>query len=175
MTLNVSPGGTSPPASPTERDRTAAEALDELTSWNPRERMTEFRTWLAGSLSLIHLSVLSLLEADGPMSMTRLADALDVSVASVTGIVDRLEQRDLVERRRGEGDRRLVLVHQTAAGEAVFSDLAKHRRASLARLVDEFSDEELAATLVFMRAMRRCRAIVAAERAMANAGPEPGP
>jgi len=148
---------------PTERDRVAAEVLDELTSWNPRERMNEFRSWVACSLSLIHLHVLSLLEADGPLSMTHLAEALDVSVASATGIVDRLEQRGFVERRRGLEDRRVILVQRTAAGEAVFSDLAAHRKGKLTGLLAEFSDDELAATLVFMRAMRRARAILVAE------------
>ena len=146
-----------------ERERLASEVLDELTSWNPRERMNEFRSWVAGSLSLIHLHVLSLLEADGPLSMTRLAEALDVSVASVTGIVDRLEQRGLVERRRSDNDRRVILVHPTAAGEAVFSDLAANRRERLTRLLAEFSDEELTATLVCMRAMRRARAVLVPE------------
>jgi DNA-binding MarR family transcriptional regulator len=142
---------------PSDRERVAAEALDELSSWNPRERMNEFRSWVACSLSLIHLHVLSLLEADGPLSMTHLAEALDVSVASVTGIVDRLEQRGFVERRRGQDDRRVIVLHRTAAGEAVFSDLAAHRRERLTLLLAEFSDEELAATLVFMRAIRRTR------------------
>ena len=148
---------------PSDRERVAAEVLDELTSWSPRERMNEFRSWVACSLSLIHLHVLSLLEADGPLSMTHLAEALDVSVASVTGIVDRLEQRGYVERRRGQDDRRVILVERTAAGEAVFSDLAANRRERLTRLLAQFSDEELAATLVFMRAMRRARNALIAE------------
>ncbi len=152
-------------------NRVAAEVLEELTSWNPRERMNEFRSWVACSLSLVHLHVLSLLEADGPLSMTHLAEALDVSVASVTGIVDRLEQRGFVERRRGQGDRRVILVQRTAAGEAVFSDLAAHRRERLTRLLAEFTDEELAATLVFMRAMRRARAVLVPETPTPDAGP----
>ena len=166
MTLNI-PGVASSSVDPS-RERVAAEVLDELTSWNPRERMSEFRAWLAGSLSLIHLHVLSLLEADGPLSMTHLADALDVSVASVTGIVDRLEQRGLVERRRGQEDRRVILVHPTAAGKAVFSGIAEHRRAGLTRMLAEFTDKELAATLVCMRAMKRARSVLQAERSAAG-------
>ncbi len=50
------------------------------------------------------------------MPMSKLADALDVSVASLTGIIDRMEARGLVERRREPGDRRVVLVHRTAGG-----------------------------------------------------------
>ena len=81
-----------------------------MTSWSPRDRMNVFRSWLKGSLSLIHLHVLTVLEADGPLPMSQLADTLDVSVASATGIVSRMEERGLVERQHDETDRRVVLV-----------------------------------------------------------------
>jgi DNA-binding MarR family transcriptional regulator len=165
MTLNSSQARS--PAR--ERKRVVKELLDELTSWNPRERHDEFRTWLAGSLSLVHLHVLNVLEGEGPLAMSRLAEALDVSVASATGIVDRLEQRGLVERHRGLEDRRVILVRPTAAGEAVFTDLAKRRRAGLVRLLAELTDEELAASLVGFRAMRRARGVLVAERTAAAA------
>ena len=80
------------------RRRVLDDLLDELTSWGPRERAGAFRQWLRGSLSLVHLHVLTVLEARGPLSMTKLAEELDVSIASLTGIVDRMESRGLVER-----------------------------------------------------------------------------
>ncbi len=174
MALNNSVG-TSPSPSPSpERQRVSAEVLDELTSWNPHDRYDEFRTWLAGSLSLVHLHVLNVLQANGPLSMSHLAEALDVSVASATGIVDRLEQRGLVERRRDAADRRVIVVHRTAAGEAVFTDLAQLRRVGLARLLQECSDEELTAILVGMRAIRRGREVLLAEAQAARAAQEAG-
>src|SRR6187431_453482 len=97
--------------------------VQELSAWKPRERMGMFRRWLQGSLSIVHLHVLTLLEDDGPLPMGKVAEALDVSVASATGIVDRMEQRGLVERRHDLHDRRVVLVHPTEAGLAVFTDL----------------------------------------------------
>ena len=39
--------------------------------------------------------------------MSQLAEALDVSQASATGIVDRMEQRGLVSRQRNDEDRRV--------------------------------------------------------------------
>ena len=82
-----------------ERPNLTDELLDELSRWGPRERGGMFRSWHRGSLSIVHLIVLTVLEADGPRSMGDLAEALDVSVASATGIVDRMERRGLVERR----------------------------------------------------------------------------
>jgi DNA-binding MarR family transcriptional regulator len=139
------------------RRKTVNDLLDELTSWSPRERAGAFRHWLRGSLSLVHLHVLTVLESDGPLAMSKLAEALDVSVASATGIVDRMEQRGLVGRRREPDDRRVVLVHATDAGDSVFRDLAMDRRKHLARLLDRMTDAELESFLVGLRAMRRVR------------------
>jgi DNA-binding MarR family transcriptional regulator len=148
--------------------------VTELSAWNPRERMGMFRRWLQGSLSIIQLHVLTILEGEGPVSMSRLAESLDVSVASATGIVDRMEQRGLVERRHGEDDRRVVLVRATSAGEAVFAELEYQRRLMLREVLSRLTNEELKSCLIGMRAMARARAEVTAgltvERA-AEAGP----
>jgi DNA-binding MarR family transcriptional regulator len=143
----------------------ADELLDELTSWAPRDRLRAFRAWHRGSLSLVHLMVLALLEAEGPLSMSRLAEELDVSHASVTGVVDRMEERGIVERRQGADDRRLVLIRTTPAGAEVTRDLLARRRQQLRRVLAELSDDEQAALLRGMRALRAARERIAAGEA----------
>jgi DNA-binding MarR family transcriptional regulator len=133
------------------------EVVDELTSWKPVDREKVFRTWLKGSLSLIHLHVLTVLEAMGPMPMSRLADTLDVSVASATGIITRMEERGLVERRHHDEDRRVVLVQPTDAGLAVFRDMMAARREHLTSVLAGLSDAELESFLVGLRAVRAAR------------------
>ena len=142
------------------RRRITDDLLDEMTAWSPAERVRMFRTWLRGSLSLVHLHVLTVLEAEGPIAMGRLAEALDVSVASATGIVDRMEQRGLVERHAQLADRRVIEVHPTDAGAAVFHDLMRERRAHLELVLGELTDRELASLLVGLRALRRARGAV---------------
>jgi DNA-binding MarR family transcriptional regulator len=139
------------------RRQVTNELLDEMTAWKPRERIGAFRSWLRGSLSLVHLHVLSILESDGPIAMKRLAEALDVSVASATGIVDRMTERGLVQRHSLETDRRVVLVEATDTGRAVFADLAAGRREHLIALLDRLTDDELDAFLVGLRAIHRAR------------------
>jgi DNA-binding MarR family transcriptional regulator len=139
--------------------------LDELTAWNPRERIGMFRKWLQGSLSIIHLHVLTILEAEESMPMGKLADALDVSVASATGIVDRMEQRGLVERRHNPDDRRVVLVHPTAAGLRVFSEMDELRRQKLGAILVRLSEDELKSTIIGLRAMSAARATILDEHA----------
>jgi DNA-binding MarR family transcriptional regulator len=140
-----------------QRELLIVELVDEMTSWNPRDRMSAFRSWLKGSLSLIHLHVLTVLEAEGPLPMSRLADTLDVSVASATGIVTRMEERGLVERRHDDADRRVVTVVPTEAGVAVFRDLMQHRRERLTGLLGRLADNELQSFLIGLRAMRAAR------------------
>ena len=132
-----------------------------MTSWGPRERAGAFKHWLQGSLSLVHLHVLTVLQVHGPLPMSKLADELDVSVASLTGIIDRMEARDFVERRREHDDRRKILVHRTEAGDAVFGEMAAERRRHLETLFDRMSDDELESFLVGLRALRRVRAELA--------------
>jgi len=146
----------------TESQRTLmlVEVVDELTSWKPADREKVFRTWLKGSLSLIHLHVLTVLEATGPMAHARLADELDVSVASATGIVGRMEERGLVERRHDQDDRRVVLVSPPEAGGAGFRDMMAARRQHLTAVLARLSERELESFLVGLRAVRAARAAV---------------
>ena len=145
------------------------EILHLMTSWTPRERIGMFRMWLRGSLSIVHLHVLTVLEADGPLSMGKLAEALDVSVASATGIVDRMEQRGLVERRDDEADRRVVHVYPTDAGIGVFREVEEQRRVGLARVLARMSGRDQKAFLIGLRGMRKARESLAAEADAAGA------
>jgi DNA-binding MarR family transcriptional regulator len=89
-------------------------------------------------ISMTHFHVLTLLRHHDAMSMGRLADILDASMSSATGIIDRMEERGLVERVRVPDDRRLVLVKPTDAGLALVDEAELVRsdvmRASLARM-----------------------------------------
>ncbi len=156
------------------REELVEDLLEEMTPWNPQERLSAFRSFLSGSLSVIHINVLTILEVRGPLSMSHLADELDVSVASATGIIDRMEQRRLVERRHGDQDRRVVSVHPTRLGGEVFARLRRHRRDKLKKVLGKLSDAELAAFLTGLRAVRRARtAVESAAPAGRRRGPAP--
>ena len=63
--------------------------------------------------------VLEALVHRGPLAQCDLAQKILKSSGNVTLVVDNLERRRLVERRRDRGDRRFVTVHLTAEGEAL--------------------------------------------------------
>jgi MarR family transcriptional regulator, organic hydroperoxide resistance regulator len=79
------------------------------------------RTKVGGALSRLGLSfpqahALRLLDPEEPLPMSALAERLICDASNVTGIVDRLEARGLVERRSAEGDRRVKALTITPAG-----------------------------------------------------------
>jgi DNA-binding MarR family transcriptional regulator len=133
------------------------DLLDELASQSPAAAMRHMRQWPGGALSLVHLNVLAVLDIDGPLPMSSLAETLDVSQASATGIIDRMEQRGLVERRRGDDDRRVVRVALTDEGRNLIAGLATERREHLAMMLDHLTDDELEGFLQGARALHRAR------------------
>lgn len=58
-----------------------------------------------------------------PRAMSELAGAMHCDNSNVTGIVDRLEERGLAERRPAEHDRRVKLIAATAAGSELREEL----------------------------------------------------
>ena len=62
------------------------------------------------------LELLVELSARGPLQAGELADAVQASAATVSGMLDHLCDADLVERTRSESDRRIVVVKLTRRG-----------------------------------------------------------
>lgn len=133
------------------------QVLDELTLHAPSGFMKFMRRWPSGPVSLVHLQVLMLLDGEGPHAMHALAEALDVSQASATGIVDRMEQRGLVERVRDDDDRRVIRVALTESGRQLLARMAAERRERLSQVLAELTDVELESFLLGSQALRRAR------------------
>jgi DNA-binding MarR family transcriptional regulator len=75
-------------------------------------------------LSPPQVMALRQLDPDEPKPMSELALALRCDNSNVTGIVDRLEDRGLVERHPGEHDRRVKMLMITERGAQVRAGLA---------------------------------------------------
>jgi MarR family transcriptional regulator, organic hydroperoxide resistance regulator len=95
-----------------------------------------------------HMKALSMLDPDEPKPMRAMADALTCDASMVTWLVDRLEERGLVERRASPADRRVKTLVLTPLGirtrerlaEALYTppaDLLAMDLASLEALRDE--------------------------------------
>ena len=71
-----------------------------------------------------------------PTSMRRFADRMGCDASNITGIVDRLEAKELVVRTADPGDRRVKLIERTRAGDSAVKRFQKElvKTSSLAKL-----------------------------------------
>lgn len=78
----------------------------------------------------------------GPRRMAELAQGLGVEKAALTGLVDRAESRDLVERAPAPGDRRSIHVSVTEAGAAAAAAFYSQLGQALEGLIAELPPKE---------------------------------
>jgi DNA-binding MarR family transcriptional regulator len=95
------------------------------------------------------LNCLNVVALTGAMTAGELARATGLTTASITGVLDRLEESGFVRRERDLHDRRRVIVNLNARGlqdvAPIFAPMLKTWRAAAAR----YSDAELGLVLDF--------------------------
>jgi len=99
---------------------------------------------LTANLTMPQFRLLLVLALRGGAASHDLAESMGVSLATITGIVDRLAAHDLVTRREDPRDRRVRRVELTAAGRGLVDDIAAAGTASQRRLLDRLSLDDLA-------------------------------
>src|ERR1700694_4800739 len=82
-------------------------------------RLTEFLEEQISALELTVPQAMLLRSLDAPLPMNQVATRLHCDASNITGIVDRLEARGLVERRGKPGDRRIKEIVLTPEGKRV--------------------------------------------------------
>jgi DNA-binding MarR family transcriptional regulator len=138
-----------------------ADLGDRLARALARRRGEYVTGLVRDGVSAAQMSVLMRLRYLGDVSITGLADLLGLGLPNVTGLVDRLEERGLVERRRDPADRRVVRVHLTAAGGRIPDGMEGLQRDVLGRVLQAMDRETL----------ERCLAVL--DEVEKEAGPTP--
>jgi MarR family transcriptional regulator, organic hydroperoxide resistance regulator len=112
---------------------------------------------IASEFDLSPPQVMALRQLDPaqPKPMSELATALRCDNSNVTGIVDRLEDRGLVQRRPGEHDRRVKMLMITERGAQVRAGLAARLEEPPEALANLSPEDQRALRDIMRRALGR--------------------
>jgi DNA-binding MarR family transcriptional regulator len=153
----TSPDGTdeADPTSDGAAEATVEAILTEVAGWVGDLRCASMARLVQSQVSMSQLHVLWLLQHQGSMTMTRLAELLGVSLSNATGLIDRMQANGLIERVRVPDDRRLVLVQPAAAGRRALSETETTKRDSMRSVIRRLSRSERPVVLQALRSLRR--------------------
>ena len=130
-----------------EEEAAALEAISLRLSWVMRRRMEQ--ELVRFGLTMPQYMALRCMErsAEQGCSMTDLAESSHQVLPTMTGIVDRLEERGLVVRERDPRDRRSLRVRLSEDGLGLMDRIAAQKRAWSVRVLKPLSPEERATAI----------------------------
>ena len=111
--------------------------LDSATLAEPLQG----RIWAAAQLTLTQVRALRKIALE-PRSLGQLGAELGLTAPSMTRVIDRLEERGLIERRRDDADRRRVVAAILPPGRSVVSSLPILDGSSIEKAVARMDPEE---------------------------------
>jgi DNA-binding MarR family transcriptional regulator len=111
------------------------------SSWKRLQHGAE-KNLLRIDLSVAELRILRVLREQGSSPMNRFAAETMLSQPSITGLVDKLEERGLVERVRSREDRREVLIAITEKGNQTYSKGMDLHRQFVEKALSALEDDE---------------------------------
>ena len=98
-------------------------------------------------ISMTHLHILWVLDHHGDLTMSRLAEMLDVSFSNATGLIDRMEERGLVERVRVPDDRRVVIVRASEGGARIRDEIEAVKQDRMRAILGRLEPDQLTRVL----------------------------
>jgi DNA-binding MarR family transcriptional regulator len=131
----------------------ASSTLEELVAHHWRQGPGG--RWARRDLSTGQMHLLMVLREQGPATVGRLAEVLEISPPSVSSALDRLEEHGLAIRRRDREDRRVVHATLSSRGRAAAEEACGFRRQKVRHLLGQFEAHELEALLTVLKAVQR--------------------
>lgn len=152
-------------AADTTTSQTRAAHFDSLEQeaflnlWRTYDRLHLIEEELFGRFELTpqQYNALRLLRGEGDHKLATLvlASRLVSRAPDITRLLDKLEERGLIERERPADNRRMVLIGLTDRGHALLCELDEEVRATHAKQLGHLSPEELKHLISLLKAARR--------------------
>jgi DNA-binding MarR family transcriptional regulator len=99
--------------------------------------------WLELNLTIPQLKTLFFINFKGVTNFKEVAGALGVTPPNITGIIDHLVERGLVNREENPQNRRMIMLNLTKTGKALLAELIERKTAHLSAILEDLSPEEL--------------------------------
>lgn len=106
-------------------------------------------------LTSAQFDVIATLGNTAGMSMGELGEKTLITKGTLTGVIDRLTIKGLVQRSSSASDRRSTVVQLTAAGEALFAQVFPAHLADMEQRFQAFDSSELALLQVLLNRLRQ--------------------
>jgi len=127
-----------------EKTKLISEIIELQRKVDRARRPSTLDVWMSLPITIAQLKSLFFISNQGSSNLGKLAAALGVTPANVTGIVDRLVEHDLVSRNENAQDRRMLLLRTTGKGEELVANLRERRRGYMSDILARLSVDELA-------------------------------
>jgi DNA-binding MarR family transcriptional regulator len=102
------------------------------------------RAWLNVDLTMPQVKALICVSKNNGATNTEIARNLGVGLSTVTGIVDRLTEQEMVTRREDPIDRRITRVLATEQGNTLVNELVRYRTETITEILGRLNAEQLA-------------------------------
>ncbi len=126
-----------------DRAEVIAQIMQVVACMHARPHSGPWDSWSRIDLTMQQIKTLAALWGQPALRMRALSDMLGVNLSTMTGIVDRLIERGLVERRADPEDRRIVLVQLTEAGREEIGRIMMLGQTQLAELLEFIDTDDL--------------------------------
>ena len=122
------------------------ETVEELIELQRRidrdRRQYELDAWMSLNLGIGQLKTLFFISNRGATTTGKLATALKVTPTNITGIIDRLLEKNLITRTGDPDDRRVLVLRTTSKGDELVAELRQKRRGRMTELFNHLSEKE---------------------------------
>lgn len=137
-----------------------SEKREPIEVW--RAMVETWKVWKKGvekNLERINLgsteySILRYLTEEGSMPMVQMANNIMVTQGWITGLIDSMEGRKLVERTRSRDDRRVIELNITKEGSKVFERAKKVHLEYIENCIKHMDDETVNSTVKLLKDLR---------------------
>lgn len=135
------------------------ELIEEMIELQRRvdrdRRQYELDAWMRLHLGIGQVKALFFISNRGATTTGKLAAVLKVTPTNVTGIVDRLLEKNLITRTGDPDDRRVLVLRTTTRGEELVAELRQKRKERMTEIFSRFTEEEAKTVLQSLKILAK--------------------